>query len=438
MKRFITILLSIACIILISSISFAQSTHTIDFEPAGVGATWSWTVTENDDNPPFEFIANPVSGGINTSATVAKFIARQTGQQWALCFTDDDGEFTFDASNSIVKIMVYKPDTSVVGMKFEGLSPAIELHVSNTLTNQWEELTFDFSGQIGNTYSRIVIIPDFAPRSQDHTIYFDNVQVPDGVVSGPLPEPTAGAPTPTHPAANVLSIYSDAYDNLPNVNYNPNWGQSTAVTVNYVIAGDSTLKYENLNYQGTEFTNQDVSGYDYFHVDFWTPNSTSLEFYLISTGPQEKAYTLPITTEQWVGVDIPLSHFSPPVDLTDVFQFKVVGNGTVYFDNWYFYKTATGIGDVSGSVPLNFDLEQNYPNPFNPVTQIKFSIPAANQVTLKVYNMLGQEVATLVNEYKNAGTYQVSFDAASLPSGAYIYSISAGNYKSAKKMLLLK
>ena len=118
--------------------SFSQSTHTIDFEPAGVGSEWDWTVSDNDDNPPLEFIANPVSGGINTTPTVAKIIIRQNGAAWALCFTDDDGEFTFDASNSTVKIMVYKEVISNVAIKFEGLSPAVEIAASNTVTNQWE------------------------------------------------------------------------------------------------------------------------------------------------------------------------------------------------------------------------------------------------------------------------------------------------------------
>ncbi|RLD62248.1 MAG: hypothetical protein DRJ05_00805, partial [Bacteroidetes bacterium] len=163
--------------------TFAQSTHTIDFEPAGVGADWTWVVSDNASNPPLEFIANPVSGGINTTPTVAKFTALAAGMNWALCFTNDDGEFTFDATNATVKIMVYKPTISVVAIKFEGMSPAIELQVSNTVINQWEELTFDFSGSIGNTYDRIVVIPDFVQpyvtgtdRTSDNIVYFDNIQ----------------------------------------------------------------------------------------------------------------------------------------------------------------------------------------------------------------------------------------------------------------------
>ncbi len=348
MKNFYLIILSV----FFAGTIFAQSTHTIDFEPAGTGADWSWTVTENGDNPPLEFVGNPDNTGINTSATAAKFIARAAGNAWALTFTDGDGEFTFDASNSIVKIMVYKPTISNVGMKFEGMSPAVEIQIPNTLTNQWEELTFDFSASIGNSYSRIVIIPDFDTRAEDHTIYFDNIMVPDGEVSGPLPEPETAPPVPAHAAADVISVYTEVYPNLAGTNFNPNWGQSTSVTIDYNVAGNNTLKYENLNYQGTEFTNQDVSGYDFLHVDFWTPNSTTLDFFLISPG-NETGYALPITTETWVSVDIPLSQYVPPVNLSDVFQFKVVGNGTVYFDNWYFWKEPSGLQPVTFKVDMS-------------------------------------------------------------------------------------
>jgi len=83
-------------------------------------------------------------------------------------------------------------------------------------------------------------------------------------------------------------------------------------------------------------------------------------------------------------------------------------------------------------------LEQNYPNPFNPTTTIRVKLPQTNHVTLKVYNMMGQEIATLVDQVKQAGTFEVGFDASDLPSGAYIYSISAGSFTSVKKMLLIK
>ena len=88
--------------------------------------------------------------------------------------------------------------------------------------------------------------------------------------------------------------------------------------------------------------------------------------------------------------------------------------------------------------PTNFALSQNYPNPFNPTTKIKYSIPQNGIVTLKVYNLLGQEVAILVNQEKKSGNYTVNFDASKLASGVYIYRIQAGDFSSTKKMTLLK
>jgi hypothetical protein len=93
--------------------------------------------------------------------------------------------------------------------------------------------------------------------------------------------------------------------------------------------------------------------------------------------------------------------------------------------------------DVSN--PAVFNLDQNYPNPFNPSTEIKFTIPQNTFVTLKVYNAIGQVVAELVNnEYKNAGSYSVSFDGSKLASGIYFYSIEAGTFNEVKKMVLIK
>ena len=90
------------------------------------------------------------------------------------------------------------------------------------------------------------------------------------------------------------------------------------------------------------------------------------------------------------------------------------------------------------SLPLDYSLSQNYPNPFNPSTNIQFSIPQQSFVTLKVYDILGSEIATLVNEQKAAGKYEVNFDASSLSSGVYIYKIQAGSFISSKKMILIK
>ena len=88
--------------------------------------------------------------------------------------------------------------------------------------------------------------------------------------------------------------------------------------------------------------------------------------------------------------------------------------------------------------PSNYILSQNFPNPFNPTTTIKYQIPELSFVTLKVYDVLGSEVATLVNEEKPLGNYEVEFGATTFPSGIYFYKLQAGNFVETKKMVLMK
>ena len=121
------------------------------------------------------------------------------------------------------------------------------------------------------------------------------------------------------------------------------------------------------------------------------------------------------------------------------------------------YKVYEYIGEISGvdddnPMPEQFTLSQNYPNPFNPSTKIRYTIvsPILHKgeasvgtsfmkfVKLKVYNVLGKEVVTLVNEYKPTGNYEVEFSGENLPSGVYYYQLNAGDYKETKKMILLR
>jgi hypothetical protein len=96
------------------------------------------------------------------------------------------------------------------------------------------------------------------------------------------------------------------------------------------------------------------------------------------------------------------------------------------------------VGEGGTTVPSAFTLGQNYPNPFNPSTLITYSVPKASFVSIKVYTLLGEEVATLVNENRQPGSYQATFSAGTLPSGVYIYQLNAGSYTESRKMLLMK
>ena len=99
---------------------------------------------------------------------------------------------------------------------------------------------------------------------------------------------------------------------------------------------------------------------------------------------------------------------------------------------------SVGINPISTILPDNFSLAQNYPNPFNPTTKIKFSLPENTSVKLRVFNILGKEVETLVNSRLNAGTYEVNFNASKLSSGVYFYKLEAGSFTDIKKMVLVK
>jgi hypothetical protein len=100
--------------------------------------------------------------------------------------------------------------------------------------------------------------------------------------------------------------------------------------------------------------------------------------------------------------------------------------------------TPASAEQINNILPQNFQLEQNYPNPFNPSTRIRYSIPEASFASIKVYDMLGKEVATLVNEEQSAGNYEVDFDATGLSSGIYFYKLQAGNFIETRKMTILK
>jgi len=140
---------------------------------------------------------------------------------------------------------------------------------------------------------------------------------------------------------------------------------------------------------------------------------------------------------------------------TQILRFEINTDYQSEIKNWLFslnsiriqVASSTGIENIN-SIPTEFALEQNYPNPFNPTTTIKYSIPAIQTpllggvgngfVTLKIYDILGREIATLVNKEQKPGNYEVQFDATQLTSGVYFYKISIGNFISIKKMILMK
>src|SRR5690606_38244633 len=120
---------------------------------------------------------------------------------------------------------------------------------------------------------------------------------------------------------------------------------------------------------------------------------------------------------------------------TNVYGYAVAGDGSVLKIS----ETVTGVEDPVSNIPAEYKLSQNYPNPFNPSTTIEFSIPQASYVTLKVYNALGKEVASIVDGQMQPGNYSQQFAAASsLGSGVYFYKLTAGNFTETRRMILTK
>lgn len=102
------------------------------------------------------------------------------------------------------------------------------------------------------------------------------------------------------------------------------------------------------------------------------------------------------------------------------------------------YEIPIGITTISGEIPVYYSLSQNYPNPFNPFTKIKFALPSNSFVNLKIYDINGKEIKTLVNEMKSPGIYETEFDGSDLASGVYFYRIETGDYSESRKMVLIK
>lgn len=125
--------------------------------------------------------------------------------------------------------------------------------------------------------------------------------------------------------------------------------------------------------------------------------------------------------------------------LSPVLQLQYNGNmPATSTQNIVLVNSLTGAGGTTGNLPAAFTLQQNYPNPFNPSTRIEYNLSTPGRVSLKIFNLLGQEVATLVNDLQDAGVYRMTFDAAKFASGVYIYRLQVGSSTEARKMVIIR
>jgi hypothetical protein len=156
----------------------------------------------------------------------------------------------------------------------------------------------------------------------------------------------------------------------------------------------------------------------------------------------------PTETTSYTQFTAVFNYQSEEIPDTCVAEFMIIGPGTgldayahpgsyYLIDDLAFSNVPVSV-DEPVNLPAQFSLQQNYPNPFNPSTSIQFSLSNGAQVKLRVFNILGKEVATLVNEWRSAGRYNEKFDASKFSSGVYFYRLDTGNYSAMKQMLLIK
>lgn len=451
MKKFTLLMMLLSTVF-----GYAQNSP-IDFETGGYGADWTWTVFENEDNPPLEIVANPDMSGVNTSATVAKFTARQAGQPWAGCESQhgsDIGSFSFDETNVTVKIMVWKSVISDVGLKFVEASGEAqpEVKVANTLVNQWEELTFDLSGSIGmgitGIIDQIVVFPDFdlSGRTQDNVIYFDNITFSEQGGGGTGTEPELAAPAPTQNAQNVISMFSDVYTDVPVDTWRTDWSDGNLQDV--LVDGNPTKKYTSLNFVGVETVGPnliDATTMTHFHLDMWTPDANDFKVKLVDFGADgayaggddtehEITFAAP-ATETWISYDIPLSDFTSLLNRDHIAQLIFVKGplGTIYIDNVFFYNNIVGTNDIGNTG--QFELS-NQPNPFSYSTTISYTIPSTELTEISIYDLSGRKINTLVNTTMAAGAHQLDWNITNEKPGVYFIQIKSGSFVDVKKCLV--
>jgi len=246
-----------------------------------------------------------------------------------------------------------------------------------------------------------------------------------------FPAPVVSSPTPPFRLPeNVISIFSNAYTNIPNTNFNPYWQQSSWF-YSVQVGGNEVLEYENFNYQGIEIGSiVNASTMQFLHIDLWTPNETSLSVSPISKTTGEKAFKLtPIKLNEWNSYEIPLSSFTiQGLSMADILHLKFVGSGKsiIYLDNIYFYKApVTAISDNKSASAISY-----YPNPVVDNLNIKSETEIQN---IDVYTITGQKIKSL-----SLKTNSTVIDLTDLKQGTYFVNVTMKNGSQSIQKLIKK
>ena len=373
-----------------------------------------------------------VDGPVDASNKVRTVTTTAGGDTWKGVFFRPQTHYIDLTSTKTVSVKVYSTTaTYLKGIIQAGQSgqETIELETSEAHTGSgWETLTFTFptaTGEWGELALRTNVDANGAlidPAVEVLEAHFDDLTADQGSeipapASGPTDSPTA----PTADAADVVSVFSDAYTNIA-TNYNPGWGQSGSVSTTYDPGdGNNVMLYSNFNYQGTDLTSTDLTAMEKLHIDIWVADASVRTIKVSPIGGGETLVTVPVTSGAWNSVDIPLSSFTA-VNFAAVGQLKFDGqfaaDGTtadtavrsdVYLDNIYFYKESTA--GVNDNNIINVSV---YPNPSN--SDWNFRTPNTVINSVEVFNLLGKRVAS----QRSNNSTEASISTQGLTSGIYI------------------
>jgi hypothetical protein len=415
---------------------------------------------------------DPALGG--TRINCLRLLSVSTGNPWQGAEVVQQTTKLKLTTNKTVSVDVYATQafTMLLQVEVGGSAGNSATSQSYTTPNTWQTLTFNFAQPQNNStvangsYQKVVFFPNWNPNNvgfmppTNFTVYVDNItSEAEAIVPDPAPATAAQTP-PNRPAADVKSIFSDAYSpvvagmNYAGVagqpsndnTYNTSW--SGASTTLIQVEGNNTNKITGLGFEGIAFLGGrfDATGFTRFHIDIWTPTPTQDKVFSFkfsnwngTTGEtnawQYTATNANILTSgsegSWITIDLPLTQptftciNTPPGNacssLSDFTQFVITSNlGTVYYDNLYLHKnTVLSTNDFETS---NVKL---YPNPASNFLNIE-SVISIEKVS--VYNLLGQEVLT-----QTPNSELVTIDVASLQVGVYVVKTSIdGNITSTR------
>jgi hypothetical protein len=244
-------------------------------------------------------------------------------------------------------------------------------------------------------------------------------------------DPAVNYPADDQPVSvSAVDLDNDGDNDLSVANYNSNNvsilfnnGDGTFTHFENYDAGDGVASHIAVDFDGDSFVDLAVANYTTGNVSFLKNNGDSTFQTAVNYGTAVNSISL----------------CAADFDGDNDYDLAVSNNGSgkiLIIEN---LTITSGIDESPETyLPESFNISQNYPNPFNPTTTIKYSIPKTSNVEIKIFDILGKEIETLVNEEKPIGTYEITWYAKNLPSGVFFYQMKAGKYLETKKMLLVK